>query len=437
MLSMKPIFTLHSLIPKLILLLLLVVVSPVAAQTGIQSTAIVNFPQEVTFTLQLPPDHDVIAATLTYDVERLSCIDAAAHVPVELSGSGAEWTWVMTRSGNPPPGTTLWWEWTLTHADGTITTTDRQTVVLEDGRFPWQTLTDGNITLHWYKGDKVGPMLLDAAVAGLNQLEGEMGIDIQTSVTFYIYGSSADMREAVLYIQNWAGGVAFSDYGTILIGVPPEIAADWGVSTVRHELAHLVLGQYGLSCVGGRRPTWLEEGLATYAEGVPSQRVRSDIANAIANDSFEPLRSLNGAFPADDNRASVAYSQSYSVVDFMYRTYGAEAMQRFIQELAAGADYDSALMTVYGVNMDGLEQAWRADLGLPPREIPPTPTPLTAAVIPTIALQAVPRTVATPPSANEPPPAQPVRPGICGLGLLPLFLLTAVAIPRSKARGTG
>lgn len=417
---------------------LLLWVAPAAAQRSdvvpVVNTAVPNFPQDVTFTLQLPANHDVTAVQLIYDVDRLSCIDAAAHVPVALADDTAVWTWIMTRSGNPPPGSTLWWQWQLTHSDSTTTTTDRQELVFADGRFDWQTTTTDNITLNWYDGD-IGPLLLDAATAGLAQLEGDMGITLQTPVQFYIYGDSADMRDAVLYIQDWAGGVAFSDYGVILIGVPPRIANDWGVATVRHELAHLVLEQYGQSCVGGRRPTWLEEGLATYAEGAPQQRVLDDIAAGLANNNFEPLRSLNGSFPADDSRASAAYSQSYSIVDFMYRDYGAAAMQDLLLALAAGGDYDTALMQVYGFNLDGLEQAWRADLGLPPRQIPPTPTPLSAAAVPTIALQGVPRSMPTPPAANEPPPAAPVAtpvaaPTVCGLGLLPLFALAAIATRR-------
>ena len=89
-------------------------------------------------------------------------------------------------------------------------------------------------------------------------------------------------------------------------------------------------------------------------------------------------------------------------------------------------DYDSALEQVYGFNVDGLETAWRASLGLPPRQIPPTPTPLTAASIPTLVPQSLPRTLPTPPAADQPPPSVPdagASGGICGLGLIPLFLL--------------
>ena len=285
----------------------------------VKNEALVDYPNTVTFRLETDPTVTIVEATLTYDVEQVACLDVSTQVPVAGDGSVYEWQWVMIRSGNPPPGSTMWWEWTLTDDQGQTYTTSRQELTFTDDRFDWQTVSEGDITVHWYEGQQVGPLLLEAAVSGLAVLEQDLGIELQDDVEFYIYGSSDDMREAVLYIQDWAGGVAFSEYGTILMGVPPNIAADWGRSTVRHELAHLVLEQYGRSCVGGRRPSWLEEGLAMYAEGDPSDQVQRDLDNGLRDNSFTPLRSLNGAFPAHGAEASAAYSQSYSVIQFLQR----------------------------------------------------------------------------------------------------------------------
>lgn len=401
----------------------------------LQNEAQVHFPQEVVFQLELDPAITLTEAVLTYDVARFSCLEGASSVPVAVTGPQVEWTWVMTRSGNPPPGTAVTWHWTLTDDSGNQITTPSQTITLSDDRFAWKELTNGRITLHWYDGTSVGSTLLDAAVAGLAQLEQEMGIVLQDDVTIFIYNSSEAMREAILYVQEWAGGVAFDQYNTILMGVPPDIADSWGRTTIRHELAHLVLGQVGRSCVGGSRPTWLEEGLAVYAEGEPEEQVQQDIATGIATNSFEPIRSLNGAFPAHDAAANIAYSQSYSVVAFLLQTHGQEKMQQLIAVLAEGEDVDGALERVYGFNVDGLEQAWRRSIGAADRVIPPTPTPVVAAAVPTLP--------PLPPPQNRPPlpsGATPVglgeetavSPPLCNLGLIPLLLLGLVLVPKRR-----
>ncbi len=404
---------------------------PLSAQAIRANEAIVDYPTEVHFRLDVDPAVTITDAILTYDVQQTSCLDVSAQVPVEVEGSLIEWDWAMIRSGNPPPGVTLWWEWTVTDDQGQTYTTPRQELAFSDDRFEWQTVEQGDVTLHWYAGEEVGPLLLEAAVDGLKLLEEDMGIELQEDVEFYIYGSSNDMRDAVLYIQDWAGGVAFSEYNTILMGVPPSIAEDWGRSTIRHELAHLVVGQYAGSCVGGHRPTWLEEGLAMYAEGEPSATVTADLDRGLKENSFAPLRSLNGPFPAHDAEAGSAYSQSYSTIQFLREEYGQEKLRGLLQLLAEGESYDGALQTVYNANVDGLEQQWRAWLGAPARPFPPTPTPLSAAAIPTIVPLAGAESLPTPQGGTEQPPPAPTPPSpsvsICGLGLAPLMMIGALA----------
>jgi hypothetical protein len=414
------------------ILIVLIWAWPAQAQSSItvtQNEALVNFPRSVTFQLELADASDVASVSLVYAVDRASCLEANTAVPVPLNGNQAEWTWEMVRSGNPPPGATLRWAWQITDNQGNITTTPEQSHTFVDDRFEWQTVTAPNIRLHWYAGSSVGPILLEAAVAGLDQLQNEMGITLDSEVQIFIYEDSDDMRDAVLYIQEWAGGVAFSSYNIILIGVPPRIAESWGVPTVRHELAHLVIGQFGRSCVGGSRPTWLEEGLAVYAEGEPGQTILADIASGIQNNRFEPIRSLSGSFSAHGPEAGIAYSQSYSVVKFLLESYGQEKMQELLLTLAQGSGYDAALEAVYGFNVDGLELAWRQSLNLPPREIPATPTAVSAAAIPTIEPFGLPESVPTEPAAAATavsPPASPTgnpTGGICNLTAFPLLLV--------------
>jgi hypothetical protein len=399
--------------------------------------ALVSYPEQVTFHLETNPDVNITSATLTYDVEQVSCLDVSTRVPVEVSGPTLEWDWIMIRSGNPPPGATLWWEWTLTDDQGNSYSTPREELTFEDDRFEWQTVRDEGITLHWYAGEEVGPMLLKAAVDGLQILEKDLGIELQEDVEFFIYGSPEDMRDAVLYIQDWAGGVAFSEYNIILMGVPPAIAANWGRNTVRHELTHLVLGQYGRSCVGGDRPSWLEEGLAMYAEGEPSEEMMENLNNALRNNSFIPLRSLNGAFPAHSDSANLAYNQSFSIIQFLSDEYRPESIAELIQVLATGESYDDALEQVYGFNVDGLEQAWRKWIGAPQRALPPTSTPFSAAAVPTMMPLAAPQDLPTPETFSEISEAQPEDPftnSLCAFGLLPFMMLGAFSWQSRKSK---
>jgi hypothetical protein len=77
----------------------LLLTSPAAGQTAVlENTAVANFPHTVTFTLQTTPGH---RASLTYGVDKTSCLDVASQLPVPVNSDGrAEWTWIMSRSGS-------------------------------------------------------------------------------------------------------------------------------------------------------------------------------------------------------------------------------------------------------------------------------------------------------------------------------------------------
>jgi hypothetical protein len=408
------------------------------APVVVRNEVTVDYPHTATFRLELAPGTAVSGGTLSYRLGRRSCLAAGTVVPAEVEGASLSWTWVMSRSGNPPPGVELVWEWTVSDAAGNTFAITPQTFTFRDERFEWRSVaTAGNeITLQWYRGDEVGPVLLEAAEAGLERIEHDIGLDLAGPAQIYVYGSAEDMRGALLYVQDWAGGVAFDEYNIILLGVPPSLADSWGSETIRHELAHLVVGQFAWSCLGASRPTWLDEGLAVYAEGQPDEALQADIARGVEQDGFLPVRSLNGAFPAHDAEATMAYSQSYSLVNFLLQAYGQEEMRALLGALAGAAAYDAALEQVYDFNADGLEVVWRAAVGAPPRAIPPTPTPIRASAVPTspplAAIQTVPTPTGISPAAGEDGAAG--SGGLCAAGGLPLLGAMLLVVSRRRPR---
>ena len=93
------------------------------------------------------------------------------------------------------------------------------------------------------------------------------------------------------------------------------------------------------------------------------------------------VRSLSGGFSEIPDKASLAYSQSYSIVNFLIKTYGQEKLNTLLLTLRDGTTIDDALISVYEFNVDGLQDAWRAAIGasLQPASAQPTsqPTPTT------------------------------------------------------------
>jgi hypothetical protein len=86
------------------------------------------------------------------------------------------------------------------------------------------------------------------------------------------------------------------------------------------------------------------------------------------------VRSLSGGFSEVPSRAYLSYSQSYSIVKFLIETYGQDKMNALLITLRDGTTVDDALLTVYGFDIDGLENAWREAVGAAPQTASAQPT---------------------------------------------------------------
>ena len=121
-------------------------------------------------------------------------------------------------------------------------------------------------------------------------------------------------------------------------------------------------------------PTWLNEGLAVYAEGKLDPASQSQLDQAIRSDQLLSIRSLSGGFSEVPSRAYLSYSQSYSIVKFLIDTFGQEKMNSLLITLRDGTTVDDALLQVYGFDIDGLESAWRKAIGASPHTASAQPT---------------------------------------------------------------
>ncbi|MFN3742307.1 MAG: peptidase MA family metallohydrolase [Anaerolineales bacterium] len=370
----------------LLLLFLLLSHPAQAAANVVENQAKIDFPNTLTFKLKLEHTTSITWLALEYGDIQQTCGEVVARAFPEFTPGkslSVSWSWDMRQSGSIPPGAQIWWQWRYKDAQGNEFTTERQTVTWLDSTHPWQTLKQGLLTIHWYRGDEnFARQLLAAGQEGLQRLE-KAGLKADSPIDIYVYGSYDDLRDAVLYEPSWTGGQAFPEYSIVIIGIPPS-NLDWGRAATVHELTHVVAGHFTFSCLSDL-PTWLVEGLAMYSEGELDAASQRQLDKAIQANTLLTLRSLSSAFSEEADRASLSYSQSYSVVKFLIDTYGQEKMKALLIALREGQAIDDALTQVYGFNVDGLEDAWRKAVGAPPPPIEAAPTSQpTPTIVPTI-----------------------------------------------------
>lgn len=394
--------------------------------------ATIHFPDSIAFDAQISNDAPIASITLEYGVEQLTCgtVVAKAFPQFEPSNSvSVEWLWDMRQSGSLPPGETIWWQWRIVDANGQETLTEKKTLVWLDSKYKWQTITEGDLRLHWYSGDQAfAQTLLDSAADGLELLNKDAGLALDAPVDFYIYANTTDMKDAVLYEPSWTGGQAYAVNDIVILGIS-EQDLDWGKDSIVHELTHVLVGHLTFSCLGDV-PTWLNEGLAVYSEGELDPFSQEQLDNAIKNDTLATLRSLSGGFSEIRDKATLSYSQSYSVTKYLIETHGQDKMNTLLLALRDGATIDDALLSIYGFNVEGLEAEWRASIGARPMAVAAQPTAMpTPTYVPTIipvggnvtSVTPTPYAIPTSSFSTQPNQSQPSSSGTSAL--LTVFLL--------------
>ncbi len=440
------------------LLALLSILAPFPALAAgprvISSSVQVTFPTTLTFKISAQSDANISDIRLQYQVQQFSFAQVTAEGFVELNPAKdvqSSWTWDLRRSGGLPPGTKIKYWWLITDTAGTVFKSELATVSFDDTRYKWRQLTQGKITLYWYTGDDAfAAKLMAASQQAVDRMLKDAGAQLEQPVTLYIYGNSNDLRGSMIFPQDWTGGVAFTEYNAIAIGIATN-QLDWGMGAIAHELTHLLVRQMTANPYNDL-PTWLNEGLAMYAEGSLDPSYVNLVNLATKQNQLISVRSLVSPFSAYGDQSALAYGESYRLIEFLVSKYGQPKMTELLGVFKKGSDYDPAFIKVYGFDMDGLNNLWRKELGLPPAPttgpliIPqvtiiasPTPTSPVTGAPPTSLPPAPPATATatatttpiTPASATPSPPASQTssgdRPGPLMIVIIVVFVLALLA----------
>ncbi len=349
-----------------ILLFIIPIIIPTItySQDGISlqdSTAEIYFPSALVFKIKAASQSDITKIRLHYQVDRMNYAQVTSEAWPDFTPSPkveTKWVWDMRKVSLPAGATVRYW-WTIEDKSGDKLITPADKIRFDDLRYSWQRLAVGQLSLLWYKGSQsFAEELMAACQQALERLAEDTGVYLEKPINLYIYASTEDLRGAMIFPQEWTGGVAFTEYGIIAIGVPLS-ELDWGKRALAHELGHTVTHQLTFSPYGAVLPTWLDEGLAMHAEGEPDSYLQSWLKKAISQQKLISVRSLSSPFSAKPEEAYISYAESQSLVEFLIQNHGKDKMLRLLGLLKEGNSCDEALTEVYGFDQDGLDKLWR------------------------------------------------------------------------------
>lgn len=428
--------TLRAITLLALLLLAMLVPPPAAAQGGLTVTdrgVFVVFPDRISFNAHIVSASPITQVVLEYGVDKRTCGDVTARAFPEFTPGTtveASWTWEMLGTGSEPPGATIWYRWRATDSAGNTAVSPDMRATWIDKSYDWHQISRDDLTLHWYSGEPAfAEDLLSTAIDGLARLKKFTGVRPQSPIDLYIYGTTQQMQDAILYEPNWTGGVAYPANNITIIGISPAYL-EWGRRTIVHELTHLIVGQITFSC-GENVPTWLDEGMAVYAEGGLDDRSQFSFDDAVSSNSLLSVRSISNGFSQHPALADLAYSQSYSMVSYLVQTYGPAKLLALFANLRDGMTVEAGVTAAYGFDLGGLEDRWRAWLRAAPRA-QAAPTPIVApSPIPTLPIvAAAPTGPPIPPTPTSEPTLAPTDSAAALAEAGPTAAPTAAPSPR-------
>jgi hypothetical protein len=153
----------------------------------------------------------------------------------------------------------------------------------------------------------------------------------ETTINIYIYSSAQDLQGSMIFPQEWTGGVAFTEFNIIAIGIAPSNLT-WGQGAMTHELTHVVISQI-TSNPYSDLPVWLNEGLAMYSEGLLSPQYSSLLKDAVTRGTLISVRSLASPFSSDTNQSLLSYAESFSVINYLTEKFGRDKMLELLRPL--------------------------------------------------------------------------------------------------------
>jgi len=357
------------------------IAAPVQSALAAQHADVTNnkvtfsFPETATFSARLAADAAIASVVLEYGNEQQTCGEVIAKSFPQFTSAkntNVEWTWDMRQSGSLPPGASLWWRWRYTDDTGREYLSETQTATWLDNKHKWQTITSDFLRLHWYDGDQAfANDLLNAGQESLSRNQKQAGLIPDAPIDIYIYSDPQDLRDSILYEPSWTAGQAFAEYNIVIIA--GQNNTEYDRNTVIHELTHVLVGHFTFSCLNDL-PSWLVEGLAIYSEGKLDPSSQEQFDQAVQNNELLSVRSLSSGFSEEFSKAILSYSESFSLVEFLIKTYGQEKMTQLLSILRDGNAIEPALISVYGFDIDGLEDVWRDSVGAVPRVVSAQPT---------------------------------------------------------------
>ncbi len=347
--------------------------APVAAHADatIESSPIENgYPKQLLFKLTASAPVEIKEVTLRYTVQGAGT--SASGKPEEFTPGKSVTTSVkVDTSPNTnwiPAGVDITWHWELVLADGTTTVQPEQKFLYLPPGKEWKTAQNDIAVVYFYGArESLAAKFLDA-IKGTYDEHGKTLLKTELPlkpVKLVLMGTSDELKEAspskgttldnsrtVVTCGFRPGNTANLIFSTVQCGGSDP------VDTVRHEFGHILNAAAGEGSLV-KLPTWIEEGLAVYAQDNADDYVAAFSAATRSSRGLIPFRQMSQPV-SDQNQVILQYGQGFMMTKYLIDTYGVPKLNQLLGLTKKNTRFDEALKTTYNFDIDGFEKEFTA-----------------------------------------------------------------------------
>lgn len=226
------------------------------------------------------------------------------------------------------------------------------------GASNWKQLVRETTVLHCYEEDmKNAKLVISIVDETLPRIMGDLNFFSKKKVTIVIAPSEKEFQALTGgQIPEWGAGAADPSRAIIFLKSPRFARAETNLrQVVIHELSHVVLG---LALGGSEIDRWFEEGFAQYESGERGIRGSILLARCLFSGDILWLNEIDEVLTFHRGKASLAYHEARSAVDYLIETYGKDILAGIVQIKSEGKGMDEALLGSTGVGFQDFETDW-------------------------------------------------------------------------------
>lgn len=230
----------------------------------------------------------------------------------------------------------------------------------------WSEVRDGQITIKYFPSQEaLARDLLPRIQPVLAKVANDLAMPQPLPVAIALYPGMTLLQESIYlsYPSSLGGWNEPGESIKLLVGQSTQ--AEGLVGVLAHELTHNTM--FGAGIAHNRAPWWLEEGMAdleasAYWPSSEAQNRNSRLHKLALNGTLVNWDELSDFDTTPPDKFDYAYLQGWSMMRYLTGTYGRDARNSFLHDLASGMSFDDACRHAFGSSFAQIDAAWRTML---------------------------------------------------------------------------